>query len=176
MREAGSVARKSSPKIFFKKTLKFPESRPITYPDDRDCVEKFLRTALKFAKRQPITSQRGREGSKKIEKYFDSTLKFPIWLTLTNTDADSCRRRRARKAAQFAHLHPPVFIGARPRSGRVCQTNSYGSTSSLPDEKYRHSPIVQKFPHSQNLSHRQHTYAAEQIKRRDGNDCERHDG
>jgi hypothetical protein len=68
MREAGSVARKSSPKIFFKKTLKFPKSRPITHIDDRDWVEKFLRTGLKFAESRPITSQKGKEGQQKKSK------------------------------------------------------------------------------------------------------------
>jgi hypothetical protein len=52
MREAGSVARNASAAAgrrgqkfflkFFVKTLKFPKTRPITYPDDRDWVEKIF--------------------------------------------------------------------------------------------------------------------------------------
>jgi len=52
----------------FKKTLKFPKSRPITHPDDRDWVEKILRTTLKFAKSHPITSQKGMIGQQKKSK------------------------------------------------------------------------------------------------------------
>jgi hypothetical protein len=65
MREAGSVARNALPaaagrgqkffKIFFAGTLKFPKTRPITHPDDREWVEKLLQTTLKFAETHPIT-------------------------------------------------------------------------------------------------------------------------
>jgi hypothetical protein len=55
-------------KNFFQKTLKFPKGRPITHIDDRDWVEKFLRTGLKFAESRPITSQKGKEGQQKKSK------------------------------------------------------------------------------------------------------------
>jgi hypothetical protein len=61
-------SKKAIAKKFFEKTLKFPKTHPITYPDDRDWVKKNLRTTLKFAKSQPITSQKGNEGQQKKSK------------------------------------------------------------------------------------------------------------
>jgi hypothetical protein len=72
----------------FKKTLKFPETRPITHPEGRDWVEKYLRTTLKFAKSHPITSQKGSEGQQKNRKIFRFDPKVP-----ESVDVNQHRRR-----------------------------------------------------------------------------------
>jgi hypothetical protein len=70
-------SKKCIAKKIFTETLKFSKTRPITHPDDQDCVEIFLRTTLKFAKTRPITSLKGAEGQQKNRKIFRFDPKVP---------------------------------------------------------------------------------------------------
>jgi hypothetical protein len=115
-------------------------------------------------------------GTKKVEKIFLIDPKVPEKVDVNQHMMLFTAASKGQKGPGFEPLLPPLFIGARPPSGWVCQTNSYGWISSLPDEKSRHSPIVEKFPHSQNLSRRQHITLPKQDHTERRNDCERYDG
>jgi hypothetical protein len=110
----------------------------------------------------------GERGAEKIENIFRIDPKVPEKVDDNQHRRGFLSASAAPKAALYRTSPSALFIGARPRFGRVCQTNTYGSSSPLPDEKSRHPPIVEKFPHGQNLSHRQHTTPPNRSKRRDG--------